>query len=164
MKHRYLFFFFAVLILGSCSSGKKAYESGNYYEASLTAINRLRQNPDHKKSRQTLRASYPLAVETIEKETKNRLASNAPFKYRSVLLGYQRINNLNEQIQRCPGALAVISNPINYSTKIPEMKERAAEESYAAAMDALARNTREDAKNAYLLLSDVQEYIPGYKD
>ncbi len=164
MKHRYLFFLFAILILGSCSSGKKALESGNYYEASLTAINRLRQNPDHKKSQQTLRASYPLAVETIEMETRNRLASNAPFKYRDVLLGYQRINYLGEQIQRSPGALSVIKNPVNYSHKIPEMKERAAEESYVAAMDALSRDTREDAKNAYLLFANVQDYIPGYKD
>jgi len=44
------------------------------------------------------------------------------------------------------------------------MKEMAAEESYEAAMVALERNTREDAKNAYHLLSDVQAFIPGYRD
>ncbi len=164
MKNRYLFLFVLVAILASCSSGKKAYETGDYYDASLKAINRLRQNPDHKKSRETLRVSYPLAVETIELETKNRLASNEPFKYKFVLQGYQRINYLNEEIQRAPGAKSVIRNPVNYSSRIPELKELAAEESYEAGLVALARNTREDAKNAYHMFRDAQDFIPGYRD
>ncbi len=160
-----LYVFLAVLIFcGACSSGKKAYESGNYYEAVMQAVQRLRQNPNHNKSQETLRVSYPLAVETLEQEARNRLASNAPFKYKSVLRSYQAINSMNEQIRRAPGALAVISNPVNYAGKIPEMKQLAAEESYAAGLDALARDTREDAKNAYMLFRDTQEFIPGYKD
>lgn len=160
-----LYVFIAVIIFcGACSSGKKAYETGNYYEAVLQAVQRLRQNPTHKKSQETLRVSYPLAVRNLEQDAQNRLASNAPFKYREVLRSYQAINNMNEQIRRAPGALAVISSPVDYFSKIPEMKERAAEESYAAGLDALARNTRIDAKNAYLLFRDTQEFIPGYKD
>lgn len=160
-----LYIFLAVLIFcGACSSGKKAYESGNYYDAVMQAVQRLRQNPNHNKSQETLRVSYPLAVETLEQEARNRLASNAPFKYRSVLRSYQAINTMNEQIRRAPGALAVIPNPVNYASKIPEMKELAAEECYAAGLDALDRGTREDAKNAYMLFRDTQEFIPGYKD
>ncbi len=160
-----LYVFLAVLIFcGACSSGKKAYETGNYYEAVMQAVQRLRQNPNHNKSQETLRVSYPLAVQTLEQEARNRLASNAPFKYRSVLRSYQAINNMNEQIRRAPGALAVISNPVDYFSKIPEMKQLAAEECYAAGLDALERNTREDAKNAYMLFRDTQEFIPGYKD
>ncbi len=63
---------FIVLILSACSSGKKAYERGNYYEAVMQAIGRLRQNPDHKKSMETLRSSYPLAVEWLETDAKCR--------------------------------------------------------------------------------------------
>jgi hypothetical protein len=160
-----LYVFLAVLIFcGACSSGKKAYESGNYYQAVLQAVERLRQNPDHDKSQETLRVSYPLAVQTLEQDARNNLASNAPFKYRQVLRIYQTINNMNDQIRRSPGALAVIPNPVDYFSKIPEMKERAAEETYAAGLDALSRNTRIDAKNAYLLFRDTQEFIPGYKD
>lgn len=160
-----LYVFLAVIIFcGACSSGKKAYETGNYYEAVMQAVQRLRQNPNHNKSQETLRVSYPLAVETLEQEARNRLNSNAPFKYKSVLQSYQAINNMNEQIRRAPGALKVITNPVDYFSKIPEMKQRAAEESYAAGLDALARNTREDAKNAYLLFRDTQSFVPGYKD
>ncbi len=160
-----IYVFLAVIIFcGACSSGKKAYESGNYYEAVMQAVQRLRQNPNHNKSQETLRVSYPLAVETLEQEARNRLSSNAPYKYKMVLRSYQAINRMNEEIRRAPGALSVVPNPVNYSSKIPEMKQLAAEESYAAGLDALARDTRVDAKNAYLLFRDAQEFVPGYKD
>lgn len=163
MKQLYTFFM-VVLLLSACSSGKNAYESGNYYDAVLKAVNRLRQNPNHNKSQETLRVSYPLAVETLEREASNRLASNQPFKYKQVLNAYQQINTLAEEIQRAPGALAVIPEPVNYSDKIPALKEKAAEESYAAGLTALARQTREDAKQAVYLFQDTRSFIPGYKD
>jgi len=33
------------IFLFSCSTGKKAYERGDYYAATLKAVNRLRSNP-----------------------------------------------------------------------------------------------------------------------
>ena len=48
--------FFAIL---SCTSGKKAMERGDYYQSVISAVDRLRKNPDHKKSTETLQISYP---------------------------------------------------------------------------------------------------------
>ncbi|UII30874.1 hypothetical protein LVD17_21505 [Fulvivirga ulvae] len=163
-KIYFLLLLLTPLLLTDCTSGKKAFEQGDYYEAVLKAVNRLRQKPDHKKSRETLRRGYPLALETIEQSAANSLASNAPFKYRDALRRYQQVNVMYEEIRRSPGALRVIHNPKNYYDKLPELKERAASESYEAAMIALNRETREDAKKAYFLFIDVQEYVPGYKD
>lgn len=154
----------APIIFSNCSSGKKAYEQGDYYSAVVKAVNRLRQNPDHKKSRATLESSYPLAISTIERDIENLLNSNTPFKYRESLRYYDQINKLYEEIRRAPGALRVIPRPKEYYAKVSVVKEQAAEESYAAAMTALNRDTREDAKQAFLLLRDVQNYVPGYKD
>ena len=165
MKYRYLFFVLKlIVVISSCSSGKKSYEKGTYYDATVKAINRLRQNPDHKRSRETLAESYPLAVETAELEIRNRLNSNAPFKYKFALENYQRINYLNEQIQRAPGARSVIPNPRDYSSRIPELKQQAAAESYAAGIAAMELHTREDAKNAYYHFMDVNTFVPGYED
>lgn len=61
----------AMLVLDGCNSGKKAFERGNYYEAVLKSVSRLRKNPDHRKSKETLRKSYPLALQTLEKKVKN---------------------------------------------------------------------------------------------
>ena len=51
-----------ITLLDGCSSGKSSYESGNYYQAVITAVNRLRRNDDHKKSVETLRNAYPMAI------------------------------------------------------------------------------------------------------
>ncbi|ELR73497.1 hypothetical protein C900_04349 [Fulvivirga imtechensis AK7] len=166
MKKLYPFFLLLVipLLFFECSSGKKAFERGDYYDAVLKAVNRLRQKPDHKKSRETLRTGYPLALQTIEQDAKNSLASNAQFKYRDALRSYEKVNVMYEEIRRSPGALKVVPNPKNYYDKIADMKQRAAKESYDAGIVALNRDTREDAKNAYFYFQDVNTFVPGYKD
>lgn len=165
MKKIHIFLFFVTPVLFfDCTSGKKAFEQGDYYSAVLKAVNRLRQNPGHKKSKETLRKGYPLALQTIEQDASNKLSSNAPFKYRDALKSFELINVMYEEIRRSPGALKVVPNPKDYYDKIAEMKQRAAVESYDAAMTALNRGTREDAKQAYYLFSDVQNFVPDYKD
>ncbi|MEM9298848.1 MAG: hypothetical protein AAGA64_10710 [Bacteroidota bacterium] len=166
MKRLYLVLFtlIATIAINSCSSGKKAYEQGNYYQAVVKAVNRLRSNPGHKKSKETLKHSYPLAVENAEKDMANILDSDAPFKYRTVLRSYEQINAMYEEIRRSPGALKVVPNPKNYYPEVAKHKGLAAEESYAAGIVALERDTREDAKQAVYLFRDVQSFVPGYKD
>ena len=165
MKKFYLLLLiFVPLFLLSCSSGKRAYESGNYSEAVLKAVNRLRKNPDHKKSKETLRKSYPLAVELLENNANNTLAGINPSKYRDALRMYQEINSLADEIRRSPGALRVVPNPKYFAAKVDELKRLAAEESYQRGLVALNRNTREDAKTAYYLFMETQEFMPGYKD
>lgn len=154
----------SVTALFSCSSGKKAFERGEYYNSVLKSVNRLRQNPDHKKSRGALKRGYPLAVQTLLTDAENSSASNARFKYRDALYAYQKINTMGDEIRHSPGALQVIPNPKNVSSKIATLKQQAAEESYNEGLIALSRKTRDDAKNAYYYLKDANEFAPGYKN
>lgn len=154
----------SVFILSACSSGKKAYERGDYYEAVMQAIGRLRQNPDHKKSMETLRSSYPLAVEWLETDAKNQIASNSNTKWKGALVSYERINNMYEAIRQSPGALKVVPNPKNFYNEMAPLKEKAAEELYNAGIDALMKGTREDAKRAFYNFSEANAYVPGFKD
>lgn len=153
-----------ILWLAACSSGKVAFEHGNYYEAVLTATERLRRNADHSKSIETLRQAYPLALQNFEDRANNALSSGAAFKWRTVVESYSAINVMYDEIRRSPGALKVIPNPANYYAKLEEAKENAAEESYAAGIAAMVINTREKAKEAYYLFKTVDGYMPGYKD
>lgn len=154
----------AVLALSACSSGKKAYERGDYYGAVSKAVNRLRQNPDHNKSLATLKEAYPLAVQYYESQAKNEIASNSNFKWKNAIQSYNTLNQLYEEIRACPGCLTVVPNPRNYYAEIGPLKERAAEESYNAGITALMKGTRDDAKQAYFNFADAQSFVPGYKD
>lgn len=153
-----------VLLSIACSSGKKAYERGNYYEAVTQAVTRLRQNPDHSKSLEALRNAYPLAVEYYEQEAKNQIASNAPYKWKNAIQSYNNINALYELVRQCPGCRKVVPNPKEYYSEIGPLKEKAAEESYSLGIDALMKGNRVDARNAFFNFNDAQKFVPGYKD
>ncbi len=153
-----------IAILAGCSSGKKAFEKGDYYGAVMKSVNRLRQNPDHSKSAETLRDAYPLALDFYKTQANNEIASNSPFKWKNAIQSYTQLNNLYEQIKLCPGCLRVVPNPTNYYAEIGPLKEKAAEESYNAGINALMKGTRDDAKRAYYNFVDVQAFVPGYKD
>lgn len=171
-KNFYSAFVFTILLpaisllflAGACSSGKSAYKKGDYYEAVLTAVQRLRQKPDHKKSREVLRLSYPLAIEFLESSVENELASNANFKYSASVKNYERINRLYEEIRTSPGALKIIPKPVNKYNELNDVKAKAAEETYEAGIQALMKNTREDAKRAFFLFTDANNYSPGYRE
>lgn len=161
---RLLALFGILLILASCSSGKKAYERGEYYEAVMQAVSRLRQNPDHSKSREALKNAYPLALDYLQTDANNQIASNSPSKWRNAIASYDRINQMYESIRQCPGALKVIREPKNFYAEIGPLKEKAAEESYNAGIEALMKGARDDAKRAYFNFADAQTFVPGYKD
>lgn len=153
----------ALLIFG-CSSGKKAYERGDYYGAVMKSVNRLRQNPDHSKSIEALRNAYPLAVEYFENEVKNEIASNSNYKWKNAIQAYNNINSLYEAIRQCPGCKSAVPDPKNYYSEIGPLKEKAAEESYNAGINALMKGNRNDARQAYFNFADAQKFVPGYKD
>ncbi len=164
MKIGRLLSIISIFLVMACSSGKKAYERGNYYESVMQAVGRLRQNTDHKKSVETLKNAYPLSVESLEDQAKNQIATNSQFKWKNAILSYNQINNMYEAIRQCPGCLKVIPNPKNYYTEVGELKLKAAAESYDAGITALMKGTRNDAKNAYFLFADVDAFAPGFKD
>lgn len=164
MRIRHLLVFGLIAVLSGCSSGKKAYQRGDYYSAVMKAITRLRQSPDHSKSISTLTEAYPLAVEYFESQAQNEIASNSPFKWKNAIASYNTINQLYEQIRQCPACLRVVKNPKNYYAEIGPLKEKAAEESYNAGITALMKGTRDDAKKAYFNFADAQGFVPGYKD
>ena len=155
-----------VILMGieSCTSGKKAYQQGNYFDAVITSTNRLRRDPNHKKSIETLREAYPMSVAYFDDRAKAAIATNAEFKWNMVVDAYTSINVMYDEIKRSPGALKVIPNPVNYYGKLEDAKRNAAEEKYAAGLVAMEANNREKAKLAYRYFKDADAFVPGYKD
>lgn len=153
-----------ILLLDGCSSGKRAYKQGDYYDAVLAAVQRLRGKPTHKKSIEVLKLSYQLAIDYLQTDTENQMTANANFKYRTAVQNYQKINNLYNEIRTSPGALKVIPKPVSKFEELTEYKAKAAEETYEAGILALLKNTREDAKQAYYLFNESNTYSPGYRE
>jgi hypothetical protein len=164
MKRAHLAAVLITLTIFGCSSGKKAFERGDYYGAVMKSVNRLRQNPDHSKSIEALRAAYPLAIEYYEGEAQNEIASNSNFKWKNAIQSYNSINTLYEAIRQCPACKKAVPNPKNYYAEIGPLKEKAADESYNAGITALMKGNRDEAKKAYFNFYDAQSFVPGYKD
>jgi hypothetical protein len=154
----------SIILAEGCVSGKSAYKHGDYYDAVLSAVQRLRQNPDNKKSKEVLSLSYQAAVQYLETDAQNQISSGANFKWKSAVQNYERINNLYEQIRTSPGALKIIPNPVSKYKELTEVKVKAAEESYEAGIQAMLKNTRTDSKQAYFLFSDANTFSPGYRE
>jgi tetratricopeptide (TPR) repeat protein len=148
----------------SCSSGKQAYERGDYYAAVMQAVARLKQNPDHRKSRETLSKGYPLAVEYFETNARNQIVSNAPDKWSTAMVNYEKLNHMYEAIRQSPGALRVIPQPKSFYAEMAPLRDKAADELYQAGILLLMKGTREDARKAYQKLSEAHKYVPNYKD
>lgn len=165
MSLRKVFFGFVILLLlDACASGKAALNSGNYYEATLESVNRLRAKPDHKKAKVVLLTSYPLAVEFIQTGIQNGITADDPRKWRNAVDGYQKINNLNDQIKTSLGAMKLITNPVTKFRELAEVKTKAAEESYNDGIQLMIKNNREDSKRAYFSFKESNGYDPGYRE
>ena len=159
-----LIFSLLIAFLYSCTSSKKAYEHGDYLKSVNIAINKLRKNPDHKKSIETLSEAYPLAISYYEKNIANLTARQDLNRWKGIVETYTAVNNMYENIQRSPGALRVIPNPKNYYPELKQAQQNAAEEQYNFGLAELSKNNREAAKVAYRAFQDAEYYVPGYKD
>lgn len=156
------------LLIDACTSGKAAMERGDYDEAVLKSVNRLRRNPDHSKSQEALYQSYPLA-KNWHLDNINRLSiSNDPLKWEKINHEYKQLNMLYTEINKCPGCLSIIPSPSSYFQEEKQTALKAAEVRYEmgeiALNQAIPVRDREKAKEAYRHFEMADRLQPGYKD
>lgn len=148
----------------SCNTGKKMLQMGNYYEAVMKSVDKLRSSPNNDKARETLADAYPFAVSTLLDKIDSEKASMSDFQYTQMVYIYEDLNAMYESIQHAPAAKAVISNPKKYYSQLARMKPKAAEEQYLSGMDQLDMGSRENAKQAYFYFKEANKFVPNYKD
>ncbi len=165
MKVLQFIIFGAILwVNSSCSSGKVAYKQGNYYDAVMQSVDRLRKNTDHKKSSQVLETAYPMALKYYQTKIANISNSTEKFKNGIIYDSYRDMNNMYESILRSPGALNVIPHPQNFTREAENFRQKAAAERYDAGQYALQLGNRVDAIDAYYHFLKANEYVNGYRD
>ncbi len=158
------FFLIFLFIISACSSGKKALQKGNYYEATLKAVERLRQSPNNKKARHTLGEAYYRAVEENLRTTRTLDTQVNPLNWEKIAESYGRLNEMGNQIRKSPAALQIVKNPTSYLSEEIKAKDKAAEARYNEGTKAMALKTREDAKKAYYHFVKAYEWVNSYKD
>ncbi|HAQ19863.1 MAG TPA: hypothetical protein DCR40_11605 [Prolixibacteraceae bacterium] len=162
---KYLFFLAGVFIfLNSCSTGQKSLQRGDYYDAILKAANRLSSDPDNRKATQVVRDGYPLAVAYYQEEIDRILTGNDAFRWKRTLDIMQTVNRISDEIRRIPAARKLVPSPKTYTSELVDVQNRAAKEFYDAGMEALGRNTRETAKQAYFHFQNADGLVRGFKD
>jgi hypothetical protein len=157
-------FIILLLVISACSSGKKALQNGNYYEATLKAVDRLRQSPTNKKARHTLGEAYYRAVEENLRTTRTLDTQLNPLNWEKIAESYGRINEMGNQIRKSPAALQIVKSPTSYLSEEIKAKGKAAEARYNEGVKAMALNNREDAKKAYYHFIKAEKWVKGYKD
>jgi len=162
---KYLFvLMIGFLLLNACSTGEKALQSGNYYDAIMKATTRLSNDPDNKKATKVVHDGYPMAIAFYQEEIDHTLSGNDPFRWNRTLEVMQTVNRMSDEIRRIPAARQLVSSPKTYISELTDVRNRAAQEYYDAGMSNLSKKTREDAKQAFYQFQNAEGLVRGYRD
>lgn len=164
MKKIHIHLILMAVLLSACSTGKKSLERGNYYDAIMKAVNRLGSDTDNRKAAQVVQEGYPMAIAYYQEEIDMILSGNDPFKWKQTLDIMQTVNRMSDGIRRVPAARKLVSNIKTYSSEMTDVQNKAAQEYYDAGMDALNRDTRESAKQAFFHFQNADGMVRGFKD
>jgi hypothetical protein len=155
---------FIVTLFSACSTGKRALERGDYYEATLQSVSYLRSNPESEKAKSTISKSYPLALDYYKQKVDETAISTMQNKYLTIVDIYKKLNNLADEISRCPAALEVVKPVVYFHEQLKKAQDLAVEEQYDAGVQLLKSGNIEDAKKAYDKFEWVNKTSPGFSD
>jgi len=161
------FLILVLLFASACKRTKALYEKGEYDRAVFNSIDRLRNSPDNKKSRETLKLAYPALVDYLRTEIAQEKQSANPYRWERIAQHYDLLNEVHDEILRSPAAKRVIPRPGDYTREETEALRNAAEARYALGQEELRRGEagdREAAKEAYRHFRRADELRPGYRD
>ncbi len=153
-----------IIVMCSCSkSGKKALESGKYYEAALQAIEKLRKDSNNDRSLEVLPNAYQLAQEDLLRDISRAKSANQQFKFERVVDDYAKLNELHDRIEKCTACRKIVS-PDSYFREYEDALGIAAAERYEFADAILRKGTIDAGRSAYDNFNALAKYAPNYKD
>ena len=153
-----------VVLASSCSTGMNAFKHGDYYKACYEAIDKLKSSPNNKKAIYVLTNAYPLAKQNSLRTIENTIMGDEPDKYDIQVGQYENLNALANAIYHCPRALEIIPHPAEYINELTTAKQNAADRAYTLGSRALSTGNMYEARNAFRLFSNCNNYVRGYKD
>jgi hypothetical protein len=153
-----------ITVFTACSTGKKAFERGDYYEATIQAVKFLRSNPNSEKAKGVISQSYPMALQYFRQKVDETAISGSPDKYLSIVEIYTKLNNLADEISRCPAALETVKPVVYFHEQLKNAQDIAIAEQYDAGIQLIKNGNIEDARKAYEKFDWVNKTSPGYSE
>lgn len=153
-----------ISLLFSCSkSGTKALEQGDYYNAVIQSVEKLKKDPDNDKALGVLPEAYTMAKADLLQSISRGKSANMQFKWEAVLEDYNKLNKMSDLISRCSSCRRGV-NPVAFFKEADQAREKAAIERYAFANTNLNSNTMEGGRIAFESFQTLFDYAPNYKD
>jgi hypothetical protein len=157
-----------ILFASSCSkSGTKALEQGNYYNAVLQSVEKLKKDTDNSKATEVLPAAYKNAQNEFLRDIDRAKNANQQFRWESVLSYYDKLNEMQNAIEHCMACRRLVS-PQTYFQETENARDNAAAERYAIGNDLMrAQNgfiSKTSARSAYDNFEKITIFAPNYKD
>ena len=156
-------FLLITLALTQCT-GQKDLQKGNYEHAISRSISKLRKSPDNEKAANTLIEAYNLHVKLKMEEVARLKTSNDLYRWETIINTYTNLNNICDQINRCPACLKIIPDPNRYSKDLDDARQNAAATRYDLGIEQLKLNTISSAQSAFRHFLSAKSFVSQYKD
>lgn len=158
-----LLFLFIPFIFSCSRSGTKALEKGNYYDAVLQSVEKLKKDRSNEKATQVLVDAYPLASRDFLGDIERSKNMNLPFRWEKILGNYDKLNKMHDLIEGCMACRKAVNAPA-YFREMDDAVEKAADERYAFGNSLLKKGTKTSARDAYDQFDKILVYAPNYRD
>jgi hypothetical protein len=152
-----------VSLLSCAKSGKKALGKGDYYTATLQAIDKLNRDAGNSKSADVLAQAYKYAATDLGGKINADKQTAQPFKWERVVDSYGKLNTMYSKIEDC-AACSKIVNPKAFFNEEDEAIGLAAKERYDYALMQLEKQTLEAGRRSYESFEILRGYAPDYMD
>ena len=160
---RFILPLIVIVILSSCGSSKTYLERADADRALQDAVKKLAKDKNDVDALSAIPVLYSnIKLEHLAK-IKNYKSSKDINRFDLLIKEYEALQNAYNSILNNSAAFKIV-NPQYFGTELLETKQAAAEATYSAAENYLARQNRDDAKRAYNLFKRTDKYVTGYKD
>lgn len=159
MNKFYLLLLPAFLLLYSCKSASKRYDSGDYQGAISRSLKKLQKDPYDYESQDILKKAYAFAVSQHEDQIRILSGSSADNRFEQIFYQYNSLQGLYREIRQVPSAAKAV-NPTDYSSHMETYKGKAADFFVDKGVTLMKDSTRQSAREAYNQFRLAQNYRP----
>jgi hypothetical protein len=161
--NKLLCFCLSLLLLNCTSTGKKNLARGNYYQSVIESTEKLRRSSDNKTASKVLKQALPLALKQSLQQIDQLNKSAEQFKYDGIVRAYQNLNNLADEIYRCPNCQKYVDVPATYKPELQAARSKAADEHVVYANEKMTnKNDRNEAKLAFENYELAKDFLNDY--
>ncbi|MCF8370172.1 MAG: hypothetical protein K9H64_01030 [Bacteroidales bacterium] len=167
MKRVFILVLIVLFLLPSCNQAKYLTKHGQYNQAVVEAVKKIRKKPDNEKAIEALRKSYPIANSKDLDRIKYLKQEGKPESWEEIHDRYILLKERQELVKTVlpinyAGGLTF--EMFDYDADIIAAKKRAAEYLYVHAQVLLKSKNRFDARQAYYDLKKVKSFYENYEN